>query len=307
MDLDHRTLRYIVTVAEEGNISRAAQKLHLSQPSLSHCILKQERTLGTTLFDRTRQPLRLTYAGERYVMAAREILSVRDHLEKEMEDIVKQRKGRVVVGATRTHSAYFLPRVIPRFKALYPDVEVALAEEIISSLESLLITDRAEIALLVTPAQNEQIFCEHLYNENLLLCLPEGHPLAESFGKSGVDLARLREEPFILYQKGMRVRKISDALFAHAGIQPRVELESQSAETIFNLVSVGMGCAILPASIVQYLSRVSRMPSFTVGRPPLSFSFAFAWKRNSYLSWAAQEFMRITRETLHEGIYAELI
>ncbi|MDR3265760.1 MAG: LysR family transcriptional regulator [Synergistaceae bacterium] len=303
----YRTLRYIITVAEEGNISQAAQKLYLSQPSLSHCILKQEHELGITLFDRSRQPLRLTYAGERYVAAARKILSVREQLEKEMENIVKLRKGRVVVGVTRTHSAYFLPRVIPRFKALHPDVEIVLAEETISSLESMLIMDRAEIALLMTPAQNEQIFCEHLYNEKILLCLPEGHPLIEPFGKNGVDLVRLREEPLILYKKGMRVRKISDALFAEAGIQPRVELESQAAETILNLVSAGMGCAFLPASIVQHPGRSSRMACFTIGSPPLVSAFAFAWKRHSYPSWTAQEFMKATRDILHEGLFEQPI
>ncbi|MDR1873577.1 MAG: LysR family transcriptional regulator [Synergistaceae bacterium] len=301
MELDHRTLQYIIAVAEEGNISKAAQKLYLSQPSLSHCILKQERKLGVTLFDRTRQPLRLTYAGERFVMAARKILNVREKLEREMEDIAKARKGRVAVGVTKTHSAYLLPRILPRFSALYPDVEIILVEEITASLESRLITDGAEIAVLVAPVQNEHISCEHLYNEKILLCLPEGHALIEPFSREGVDIALLREEPFILYKKGMRVRKISDTLFVEAGIQARAMLESETAETILNLVSAGMGCAFLPSSLVLY-QPVSRVRHFTIGNPPLSFTCVFAWKRQNYLSRTAQDFMAITREILRENL-----
>jgi DNA-binding transcriptional LysR family regulator len=265
--------------------------------------LKQERNLGVTLFDRAQQPLRLTYAGERYVMAAQEILGLRDQLEKEMDDIANDRKSRIIVGVTTLHSAYLLPRVIPSFRALYPDVEVVLAEDTISSLESMLITDRAEIAILMMPAQNEQLLCEHLYNDKFLLCLPEGHHLIERFEEGGVDLALLKEEPLIFYKKGLRGRKIADALFAEAGIRPVVVLESQAAETILNLVSAGVGCAVLPALIAQSPENSRRTVHFTIGNLPLSSDFAFAWKRDSYIKWAAQEFMKTTHKILREDFH----
>ncbi|GHS98015.1 LysR family transcriptional regulator [Synergistales bacterium] len=301
IQIDYRTLQYVITVAEEGSISKAAQKLYLSQPSLSHCILKQERKLGVTLFDRAQQPLKLTYAGERYVTAAHEILGLREQLEKEMDDIANDRKGRVVLGLTKMHSAYLLPRVAPHFRALYPDAEIVLVEDTISSLESMLITDRAEIAIIMTPAQNERLTCEHLYNDKFLLCLPKEHHLIELFENGGVDIALLKEEPFIFYKKGLRGRKIADVLFAETGIRPKVVLESQAAETILNLVSAGVGCAILPASIVQSPGNSCRTVHFTIGNLPLSSDFAFAWKRDSYVKWAAQEFIKITHEILSEN------
>ena len=300
--MDYRTLRYIITVAEEGSISKAAQKLYLSQPSLSHCILKQERQLGITLFDRARQPLQLTYAGERYIEAARKILDFREQLEKEMEDIANTKKGRVVVGVTGTHSAYLLPRVIPRFRSRWPDVDVVLVEETLSQLEALLVAGRAEIAILMMPVQNEHLTCSHLYDEEILLCLPEGHPAIERFVGDGVDLDLLRDEPFVLYRKGMRVRKISDALFAEAGFAPRIILESQTVETLLNLVSTRVGCAFLPKTVVQFPGTVSGAACFTIGNPPVSSGFAFAWRRDSYVSWAAQEFMKLTRETIGEEL-----
>jgi DNA-binding transcriptional LysR family regulator len=217
--MDYRTLHYIITVAEEGNISKAAQKLHLSQPSLSHCILKQERELGVVFFDRTRQPLQLTYAGERYIAAAQNILNVKERLEKEMEDIANAAKGRLAVGLTKAHSAYLLPRVIPRFRTFYPGFEIVLTEGAVSSLEADLVADRAEIALLVMPVQSEYLRYECLYDEKSLLCLPEGHPLVDRYEKSSADIALLKDEPLILYKKGMKIRKMSGALFAEAGIR----------------------------------------------------------------------------------------
>ncbi|MDR1732513.1 MAG: LysR family transcriptional regulator [Synergistaceae bacterium] len=299
MDLDYRILRYIMTVAEEGNISKAAQKLYLSQPSLSHSILKEERKLGVTLFDRTRQPLRLTYAGERYVMAARQILGIREKMEREMEDIARFRRGRLLIGVTKTHSAYLLPRVLPRFKTLYPDVELVLVEEITSSLESKLVTGKADVAILVSPAQNEHLASEYLCDEKILLCLPLDHPLAETFKREGVNLSLLKEETLILYKKGMILRKFSDVILAEAGGPPHVMLESQTAETIFNFVSAGLGWAFLPSSIVLYPSS-AQIAYFTLGNPPMSFSCFFAWKRQVYLSQAARDFMKITKEILQK-------
>jgi DNA-binding transcriptional LysR family regulator len=294
--MDYRTLYYIITVAEEGNISKAAQKLHLSQPSLSHCILKKEREMGVVFFDRTRQPLQLTYAGERYIAAAQEILNVKEQLEKEMEDIANATRGRLSVGLTKAHSAYLLPRVIPRFRTFYPGFEIVLTEGNISSLEATLVSDKAEIALLVMPVQTEHLLCECLYDEKILLCLPEEHPLVDRYEKDNVDIALLKNEPLILYKKGMKIRKISDALFAEAGIHPRSVVESQTAETIFNLVSASVGCAFLPESIVRYSDNSKRMKCFTVGNPPVAFTVAFAWKRGNYISRAAQVFMKTARE-----------
>jgi DNA-binding transcriptional LysR family regulator len=299
--MDHRTLHYIITVAEEGNISKAAQKLHLSQPSLSHCILKQERKLRVAFFDRTHQPLRLTYAGERYVAAAREILDARERLEKEMGDIASDAKGRVAVGVTKAHSACLLPRVLPRFRALYPGIEIALTEENISSLESTLVTDKTEIALLVMPVQSEHLLYERLCGEKILLCLPKRHPLVARCRESGADIALLKDEPLILHKKGMRVRKISDTLFAEANIRPRAAIESEMAATIFNLVSASVGCAFLPESVVRYFNSPRRVEPFTVGDPPVALTLAFAWKRGSYVSRAAQSFMKTVREALDRG------
>jgi LysR family hydrogen peroxide-inducible transcriptional activator len=96
----------------------------------------------------------------------------------------------------------------------------------------------------------------------------------------------------------MRLRKISDALFAEANIHPRIAVESQTAGTIFNLVAASVGCAFLPESIVRFSDHSRRVRCFTVGTPSAVLTLACAWKRGSYVSQAAQVFMKTVREVL---------
>lgn len=298
--MDYRTLRYILAVAQERSISRAAQTLHISQPSLSHCILKQERQLGVSLFDRGTHPLQLTYAGENYVRAAREILHIKDQLEKEMKGIAETKKGRLAIGMTKPRSAYLLPQVLPYFCNLYPNVEISLCEENVSTLESLLIAEKVEVAILLSPIENELFAHRLLFEEEILLCLPEGHHLIEEFQNNGADLRPLKNEPFILYPRGQRVRRATDLLFSKNSFTPRTILESQIAETILGLVAVGMGCAFIPKSVLKYSGIHPKPFGFTLGTPPISSTFEFAWKRSSSLSWVAQEFMKATQYILEQ-------
>lgn len=306
--MDYRTLRYILAVAQEQNISKAAQKLYISQPSLSHCILKQERELGVTLFNRNTHPLQLTYAGENYVRAAQQILHIKEQLEKEMKDIADTKKGRLSIGITKPRSAYLLPQVLPYFHQLYPNVEIAPVEGNISVLESSLLSEKIEIAILLSPIESEHFAHQHLFEEEILLCLPEGHHIIEEFQNNGANLHQLKNESFILYQHGQRLRKATDLFFVENGFKPKVILESQIAETILGLVSVGMGCALIPKSVLKYSGLRDKLFGFTLGNPPISSKFEFAWKRNASLSWVAQEFMNTTRyileqETLEEHEY----
>lgn len=296
--MDYRTLRYILAAAQEQNISKAAQKLFISQPSLSHYILKQERELGVSLFNRGAHPLKLTYAGEVYVRAARQILHIKEQLENQMRDIAETKKGRLSIGITKPRSAYLLPQLLPEFHRLYPNVEIALVEENVSALEGALISEQIEIAILLSPIEDELFSHQHLFEEEILLCLPEGHRLVDAFKEGGVNLNQLKDEPFILYQHGQRVRKATDAFFAENAFKPVIFLESQIAETILGLVSVGMGCALIPKGVLAYSGLRGAIHGFMLGDPPISSQFSFAWRRNAPLGWVAREFMSVARGIL---------
>ncbi|MDL2264108.1 LysR family transcriptional regulator [Synergistaceae bacterium OttesenSCG-928-I11] len=296
--MDYRTMMYILVVCEEGNISKAAHRLHISQPSLSHCILKQERLLGVALFDRSKHPLRLTYAGEAYVRGAQQILHIRGEMEKELRNIAENRRGRIAIGITKTRAANLLPNVLPHFWKLYPNIEVELFEENILTLESLLLTDKVDAGILFLPISSEHLIYQHIYDENIYLCLPPGHPAIDPFEKTGVDLDVLQGEPFILHKPDQRLRQMSDLYFAKNGFKPNVVLESQVPEAILGFVSSGIGCALVPAGVFKQTGMVPKPAGFPLESSDLSLSFVFAWKRGATLRWVAEEFMRVTTDIL---------
>lgn len=296
--MEYRTLRYILAVAEEGNISKAAKRLRISQPSLSHCVLKQERELGVALFDRSRKPLRPTYAGECYIRAAKQLLAIRQQLENDMRNIARHRSGRLAIGVTKPRSAYLLPQILPFFLERHPNVEVALAEENIAELETLLLNEEIEIAILLAPVDNEHLTYQHIFEEEIVLCMSPGHPLAAEFRERGPDLPMLRNEPFVLYKSGQRLRNAADLICAKGGFEPNIVLESQLAETILGLVSAGLGCAFVPKSVLACSGIDPKPLGFVLDDPSVTSSFVFAWRKNATLSWMAQEFVALTYEIL---------
>lgn len=293
--MDYRTLCCVISVSEEKSFSAAANRLFLSQPSVSHCILKEEKSLGVSLFDRKHKPLRLTRAGERYVCAARQILSIKENLEKDMRDIAQTKHEQVTFGVTKCFSSYLLPHILPLLQKNCPEIRLNLIEDINASLESLLLAGKLDLAVLLMPLGSEQLMWEHLYDETLFLCMPKDHPLTQRYTREGADLQLLKDEPLILYKPEQRMRRATDALLKEAGIEPRTILESETATTILNLVSTGIGCAFLPKSAALSAWEGSNIVSFPIGfAAPISS--VFAWRKGHPPCPAACEFMRTTRE-----------
>lgn len=127
--MELRQLQYVLQIAAEKNFSRAADKLHIAQPSLSQQLSKLEKELGVMLFQRNTSSVELTYAGSKFVEQAQIIIDGVELLRQEMSDISELRTGRVVVGSMPITGAHLLPHVLPVFKQNYPEVEITLLED----------------------------------------------------------------------------------------------------------------------------------------------------------------------------------
>ncbi len=122
--MDFKKLKYVLTVAEVQSISKAAAILYISQPSLSHVISNLEMELGIQIFNRTTTPISLTYAGERFVETAKEILNMNNKLKKEFSDISNARKGKIAIGIPSLRGSFMLPHILPVFHKEYPGIEL---------------------------------------------------------------------------------------------------------------------------------------------------------------------------------------
>lgn len=296
--MEFRQLQYAIQIASERNFSRAAEKLHIAQPSLSQQLSKLEKELGVLLFKRSTNSVELTHAGSVFVDKAKQIIDMAEQLRREMEDLADLRKGRVVVGSVPVTGAHVLPSVLPAFRAAYPDIEVVLIEETSKKLEELTVSGSTDVCLLSLPIDDPALAYQPVMEEEIILAVPPEHPLAERrLHERPVAIRDLRDEPFILLKKGQGFRAIAHQLCAGAGFEPQVVFESGNIDTVQALVAAGMGIAFVPRMIVRG-DWSGRAPVYLPLEDRPTRTLVIAYRKGRYLSNAAEAFIATFTGTL---------
>ncbi|MEK8129770.1 LysR family transcriptional regulator [Paenibacillus filicis] len=298
--MELRQLQYALQIAIDKNFSRAAEKLHIAQPSLSQQLSKLEKEIGVLLFQRTTNSVEVTHAGSLFVEKAQKILDMVEQLKQEMEDISQMRKGRLVVGSLPITGAHVLPLVLPVFQQRFPEIDIVLVEETTSNLEHLTASGQADISLLSLPLIDDALAYEPVIEEEIVLAVPPHHPLAEYAASPApvpVDIALLQNEPFIALKKGQGFRQITVELCSDAGFMPRIVFESSNIETVQSLVAAGMGIAMVPHMVSR--GRWSELaPVYLPLRSRPYRTLVVAYKKGRYLSKAVEAFMETFREVM---------
>ncbi len=308
-----RELLYIKTIADEKSMTRAAQKLFVTQPSLSHCVMTLEQQLGTRLFTRTAGGLVLTYAGEKYYRMACEVLRVYAAIESEINEERALSQGRVTVGITNYLATAHLPRMLPAFHREHPGIEVRICEETTDQVERSLLSGRLDFAILHTGPDdgltgNPSLDFEALGRDPFLIAAPHDERLAAlavqrpNAPHPELDPALLGGEPFLMVSPGQRIRQITDRVLAEAGVKPRVLLTSRNYELLRRLTSEGMGCMLLPSRYVGLLGGEGYQPAYYMIPPKYRawWALSVVRLREAYLSRAAEAFLASFKAHLTE-------
>ena len=153
--INEKRIQYLLTVAQEQNITTAAKKLYISQPALSRMILDLEQELGTPLFIRERNALRLTQAGAVYLRGCRQILAMDRSVKREISDLLSSRRGKITLAVTALTGEFLLPRILNAFEAEYPNVKLELYEEKMRFLNEAVKNGKADLALVRSPNDPE--------------------------------------------------------------------------------------------------------------------------------------------------------
>ncbi len=300
--MELRQLQYALQIAAEKNFSRAAEKLHIAQPSLSQQLSKLEKELGVLLFQRNTNSVELTHAGSAFMEKAQMILDMVGQLEREMEDISDMKKGRLNVGSLPITGSHMLPRVLPLFHSRFPGIEIHLIEDTTNVLENLTAAGRTDISLLTLPVLDSNLSWEPLLDEEILLAVPPSHPLAERAGPvepAVVSIRQLREEAFIVLKRGQGFRQIALELCRSNGFEPRIVFESSNIETVQSLVAAGMGIAFVPSMIALGHGTSFRPVYLQLKERPYRTLVA-AYRKGRYISKAAEAFMGVMREVMNK-------
>jgi DNA-binding transcriptional LysR family regulator len=265
MELRH--LRYFVAVAEEGHITRAAERLGIQQPPLSQQIQALERELETQLFRRKPRGVELTPAGMALLDDARAILARADEAVAAVKRAARGEAGRIGIGFTSSASFHpFVPRAIRAFCEAHPLVALALEESGTTELVEALREQTIDIAFVRSPVgASGDLFVRPLLEEAMVAALPSGHPL--SAGRDALPLAALAGETFILYRRPVGPG-LHDAIIAacdRAGFSPTIGQEAPRMLSTLSLVAAGLGVTLVPASM-------SRLEAEGVAYRPLDAS-----------------------------------
>lgn len=293
--MEFRQLQYAIQIAAEKNFSRAAEKLHIAQPSLSQQLSKLEKELGVLLFRRNTNSVELTHAGEIFIEKAKLIVDMTLQLREEMEDISQMRKGKLTIGSLPITGSHLLPHILPEYQAAYPSIDIVLMEDTSAQLEMLTVAGQADVSLLSLPLQNKSLAYTPIIEEELVLALPPEHRLAAQ--SDPVEIASLADEPFIILKKGQGFRQIAIELCENAGFSPRIVFESSNIETVQSLVAVGMGIAFVPNMVARTRSSEFAPTYISLSTHPTR-TLVIAYRNDRYLSKAAEFFIEIMQQVM---------
>ena len=279
-------LRYIVTLAREKHFGRAAERCHVSQPTLSVAVKKLEDELGIALFERSKSHIRVTETGLRVVEQAQRVLDQVGIIRDMAQDGKNQLNSPLKVGAIYTIGPYLFPHLLPELRRVAPDMPLFIEENYTSGLRERLRHSELDAIIVALPFDEPEVVTKPLYDEPFVVLMPQDHPLARFDRISG---EQLLQDQLLLLGPGHcfrdQVLESCPALLKALnvrGSEPQTSTlvtEGSSLETIRHMVASGLGITVLPlsaASAVQYREHILTVRPFV---PPVPYrTVALAWR-----------------------------
>ena len=295
--IDWHSLRAFVVVAEEGHITRAAERLNTQQPSLSLRIRAFEKRLDVQLLRRKPRGVELTAAGEVLLAHARTLLELHARALDAVQRAGRGELGRLCVGTIPTGPMHpLMPASVRQFRGRYPDAAVTLEECLSDELLQRLRDERIDVAFLRSvPHDVSGLVVEILLTEPMVVALPRSHALGKRGATSQVAIRDLRDEPFIVFarQHGPAFYDITLAACQRAGFSPLIAQEAPRVTTALGLVAAGLGVSVMPASM-QRIALEGVVFRAIDERAGLAAVLALGWRKNDQ-SRALANYLAVVR------------
>ncbi|WP_420995378.1 transcriptional regulator CynR [Cupriavidus sp. 30B13] len=286
-----RHVRYFLAVAECGNFTRAAEVLHVSQPTLSQQIRQLEDTLGVQLFDRSGRSIRTTDAGQAYLIYARRALQDLEAGKRAVHDVQELTRGTLRLAMTPTFTPYLVGPLVMDFNERYPGIVLSVLEMPQAQIEQLLVQDSLDVGIAFKDVRLADIETQPLLLEPLALVVGPGHRYARR--RTALTRKELQGEPFALLTMEFATRHYIDNYLGRQGILPQVALEANSVAAVVEAVRRGRLMTVLPAAIAQDSGGLCRVKL----EPPLPpREAALLQRKDAYRSAAVRAFVEFARK-----------
>lgn len=251
--MDLHLLENIVCIADERSITRAAEKRFVTQSALYQQLQKLEDELGVPLFIRTRSNWQPTEAGNAYLAAARQMLLLKKDTYARIADCAEKNSRHMTVGLIPERGVEMFTAIYPDFHHAFPHIQVEPVECHVTVMQRMISTGQLDLGLAtLTEEQQDENVYHMMAEEEILLAVPAGYPLAEGGSRDyrqapETDLSRFAEQPFVRIYQRSTLFSLTNPLFEQAGFVPHVLFSTASNISKYRIVSLGMGCALLPA------------------------------------------------------------
>lgn len=294
--LELRHLSYLLEIAKQQNMTKAAETLHLSQPTLSKIVRSVEDELGAPVFDRSGKQLKLTDSGAAAIRQIPAVLRAVQDLHTAMDDVAELKTGSIAIGLPPVIGSVFFPRVIPPFQREFPNVSFQVTEEGAKKIESLLLSGELDIGVVVGPVNAQAFHSVPFIRQRLALLVHEAHPLA---GREAASIRELEQEPFILFSYGFAVRQLVLRACQAAGYEPQILHSSSQWDLMAEMVAAGVGISIVPDVICSKITD-PRIRFVQLDDPVIPWQLDVIWPRDNYVPHSVRSFIKFIR--LSEGM-----
>ena len=301
--MDLKQLEYIVEIAKTNNITKAAKNLFISQSALNQQLLKLESELGGQLFYRSRTNWRPTPIGETYLEGARKILLIKHDTYGRINDMLSNKETELKLGLMPRRGIQMFTSIYPMFHRQFGNVKLTPLEMAVN--HQLNVLKNGDIDLSFVTLDEEllgDINYEVLGREEMVLLVPAIHPVCESIPADGdelpkVDIRTFQYEPFAIMYHGSTIRPICDRIFAEAGIEPDILIETSTTSSIPALVASNLCVGIVPRYYLDMCDE--RIRAFTLEGHP-TWDLCVCYRKEGYLSEASKAYIKLSAEYWQE-------
>lgn len=291
--MELRQLEYFQMASRLRNITRAAERLRVSQPNITVAIKKLEAELGIQLFDRSQKQLALTPEGAVFLNRIELALRNIQDAVLEVNDYKQLQKGTIKIGIPPMMGAYLFPKIFSSFQKKYSHLDIYLHEEGSMSIREQLERDELDFGIIIISGASHNLQLLPMTTSQIVACVPAGSPLAAKDRLTKEDIATAN---VIMLKEGSFLRQTILGKLKEQSITPNIVLESNQVVTIKGLVASGVGISFLLDMVLEDAPGVKAIPL----EEPLFVDVGLAWKKDRYISKAAQSFIDFCRDTLRK-------
>ena len=289
--MELRQLEYFQMASRLKNITRAAKRLRVSQPNITVAIKKLEAELGIQLFDRSQKQLSLTPEGAVFLDRVNTALRCLNDALIEVNDFKQLQKGVIKIGIPPMMGAFLFPKIFSGFQTRHPSLDVLLFEEGSIAIREMLDRDELDFGIVITSDASPSLNILPMTRSELVVCVPTSSPLANKAAISNDDIAN---SSLIVMKQGSYLRQIVQERLRSINVTPNIALESGQITTIKGLVAHGVGIAFLLDFIANDTDELRTIPL----EEPIFVDVGLAWKRDRYVSKAAQAFIDFCKDPI---------